>query len=349
MTSIAIIGAGSSGLAAAHTLRDAGYTVTLFEQTGDVGGRATTQQRDGFTYDSGAQYIKPGPVSTPFVTERFALPDLIDIHKPVWTFDQHGHIHEGDPAQNAEPKWTYSSGLLALAHRMAAHLHIRFHTTITRVQHTATGWQLFGSLGQPVQSVSTFDQLLITIPAPQATDLIEHSSLAPNIQRNIVALLRGAQYNPIISVMLGYTPAPRERPYYALVNTDKAHAISWLAWEHEKSPARVPAGTGLLIAQMAPTYSQQHSSTPDEEIFRDTAVRVAALLHEPLPSPTFTAIQRWPLALPSQKADAHTLNTLTLPLGLAFCGDSFTGGRVHLALEHGVEVAKQLRNCDASG
>jgi len=31
-----------------------------------------------------------------------------------------------------------------------------------------------------------------------------------------------------------------------------------------------------------------------------------------------------------------------MPLGLAFCGDAFVGGRVHLALEHGVEVARQL-------
>ena len=365
MTSIAIIGAGMSGLAAAHTLLDAGrtatphvgaqfiasanthpshqanYTVMLFEKAADVGGRATTHQRDGFTYDSGAQYIKPGTVSTPFITERFALPDLIDIRKPIWIFDQHGHIQEGDPVQNAEPKWSYASGLLALAHRMASYLQVTFGP-ITRVQHTAAGWQLSGSSGQPVQPASTFDQLLITIPAPLAADLIENSSLAPDIQKHIVTLLRTASYNPLISVMLGYAPAPQQRPYYALVNTDKAHAISWLAWEHEKSPTRAPADSGLLIAQMAPAYSQQHMETPDEEIIRDTAAQVAALLQEPLPPPIFTAIQRWPLALPTQKANANALNALTLPLGLAFCGDAFVGGRVHLALEHGTEVAQQL-------
>ena len=43
-----------------------------------------------------------------------------------------------------------------------------------------------------------------------------------------------------------------------------------------------------------------------------------------------------------EKADAQLLNALTLPLGLAFCGDAFVGGRVHLALENGVAVARQL-------
>src|SRR6266581_2895913 len=101
MTTIAIMGAGIAGLAAAHTLQDAGHTVTLFEQSHEVGGRATTRQRNGFTYDHGAQYIKGGsPTSTAFITQRFYVNDLIDIRKPVWIFDQQGHIQEGDPIQN---------------------------------------------------------------------------------------------------------------------------------------------------------------------------------------------------------------------------------------------------------
>ena len=339
MTTIAIIGAGMSGLAAAHTLQDMGQTVTLFEQTGEVGGRATTQRREGYIYDSGAQYIKPGPVSTPLVTERFALPDLIDIVKPVWIFDQRGTIQEGDPLQNAEAKWSYRSGLIALARRMTQGLDTRLHTPIARVQHTTQGWQLFSQANQPS---GPFDRLLITMPAPQAADLITASTLPDDLQERIVDLLRVVRYNPIISVMLGYTPAPRERPYYALVNTDKAHPISWLAWEHEKSSNRAPEGSGLLIAQMAPAYSRQHHNTADEEVIHDTISHVFDLLQEPLHMPVFTAIRRWPLALPAQTADADALNALTLPFGLAFCGDSFTGGRVHLALEHGVTVAKQL-------
>ena len=83
MTAIAIIGAGCSGLAAAHVLLDAGWKVTLFEKSDRVGGRATTHTRSGFIYDDGAQYIKPGqPDSVSLVTTRFRVPDLIDIEKP---------------------------------------------------------------------------------------------------------------------------------------------------------------------------------------------------------------------------------------------------------------------------
>src|ERR1700730_8390959 len=126
LKSIAVIGAGCSGLAAAHILRDAGHTVTVFERSDEVGGRAATRQRQGFTYDHGAQYVKGGsPVSSALITERFPAADLVDIAKPVWVFDQQGHIQEGDPLQNREPKWTYRSGLNALAREITRGLEIR--------------------------------------------------------------------------------------------------------------------------------------------------------------------------------------------------------------------------------
>jgi predicted NAD/FAD-dependent oxidoreductase len=340
MPSVAIIGAGCSGLAAAHELSDAGYTVRLFEQSQGVGGRTATREQQGFTYDYGAQYIKSGDlVSADLITRRFCLDDLIDIAKPVWIFDRDGHIQEGDPVQNAEPKWNYRSGLNALAINMARGLDIQLQTRIDYLQPGATGWKLFDNLEQ---TVGEFDRVLITIPASEAAELIKNSRIPDRQQREIYTLLEKAKYNPLISVMLGYRPMPRARPYYALVNTDKAHAISWLAWEHEKAPERVPEGAGLLIAQMAPQYSRDHWDHPADEIISDVASRVSMLLEESLDKPIFTDMYQWRYALPAEKADAEQLNALTMPIGLAFCGDAFVGGRVHLALEHGVEVARQL-------
>lgn len=340
MPTIAIIGAGCSGLAAAHTLRDAGWSVVLFEQSADVGGRATTQTGAGFIYDPGAQYIKRGnPSSVALITERFRAPDLIDIQKPIWIFDGQGHIQEGDPVQNAEPKWNYRSGLITLAQRMAAGLDIRCGKAITQVQQTSTGWQLFASAQQPL---GTFEHLLLTMPASRASTLIAASQLSPDLQHTICTQLDQASYHPLLSVALGYRPEPDSRPYYALVNTDRAHPISWLAWEHEKAPERTPQDTRLLIAQMAPQYSREHWDTPDADLARDVATQVVALIVEALPTPIFSAIQRWRYALPATRANADQLNAVAQPHRLAFCGDAFVGGRVHLAIEHGILVANQL-------
>ncbi len=195
---------------------------------------------------------------------------------------------------------------------MAEGLVVRLETPLRHLHQHPTGWSLFDNLDH---HIGDFAQVLITIPASQAVALIEASQLANGRGERICALLRQASYNPLISVMLGYQPAPQAHPYYALVNTDKSHAISWLAWEHEKAPERVPTHAGLLIAQMAPQYSREHWQTPNDELISDVANRVATLLHEPLAQPIFTDIYRWSQALPAAKADAHLLNALTLPLG----------------------------------
>ena len=344
MPSVAIIGAGCSGLAAAHELRGAGYILTVFEQNQKVGGRAATREQVGFIYDYGAQYIKRGsPISISLITERFQLDELIDIAKPVWIFDGGGHIQEGDPVQNAEPKWNYRSGLRALTKRMAQGLNIRLQTCISSMQQSVTGWELFDRNGE---NCGEFDRVLITIPASEATELVRKSKIQDSQQEKICALLEKAKYNPLISVMLGYRPIPRERPYYALVNTDKAHTISWLAWEHEKTLERVPEGAGMLLAQMAPQYSLDNWHMADREIISDVAYQITDLLDETLDNPCFSDLYRWKYALPAEKADAEQLNALAMPLGLAFCGDAFVGGRVHLSLEHGVEVARQVIGFD---
>ena len=54
-TSVAVIGAGISGLFAARTLQDHGMTVKVFEKGRGVGGRMSTRRiNGGATFDHGA-------------------------------------------------------------------------------------------------------------------------------------------------------------------------------------------------------------------------------------------------------------------------------------------------------
>ena len=55
--SIAIIGAGISGLTCAYELKKAGFNVTVFEKNDYVGGRMATRVKDGFHFDIGADHL----------------------------------------------------------------------------------------------------------------------------------------------------------------------------------------------------------------------------------------------------------------------------------------------------
>lgn len=52
--SVAVAGAGLSGLTAAHRLHRAGWAVTVFEAEGVIGGRVRTHREDGYQVDVGA-------------------------------------------------------------------------------------------------------------------------------------------------------------------------------------------------------------------------------------------------------------------------------------------------------
>lgn len=60
MSSVAVIGAGIAGLAAAYRLQQSGCEVHVFEAAEHVGGRMWTIEKDGYRLDTGAMVISAG-------------------------------------------------------------------------------------------------------------------------------------------------------------------------------------------------------------------------------------------------------------------------------------------------
>ena len=54
---VVVIGAGAAGMAATYALRKAGTDVTTFDARSEAGGRARCYQKEGFTFDTGAQFM----------------------------------------------------------------------------------------------------------------------------------------------------------------------------------------------------------------------------------------------------------------------------------------------------
>ena len=152
-------------------------------------------------------------------------------------------------------------------------------------------------------------------------------------------------FRTIYTVVLNYD-FELEYPWYALLDTDREHEVGWLARE-ELKPGHVPAGQTLLVAQMSPAWSSERYDDPSEEVKADAARLVADLLGDDrLADPEWTDRQGWRYALPDDGGDAEVLRVAE-GAGLYVAGDWTVGeGRVHRAVETGLDVAERIANVE---
>jgi hypothetical protein len=343
---LAIIGAGAAGLAAAHKLRHVQPAIqtVIYEKSRGVGGRAATRRTHGAVFDHGAQYVKaPTPALERLLSDTLAHDTLVTIDAPVWTFDSANTIQEGDQKQNRDGQWTYSDGVTRLAKELARDLDVRTGVRVGRIAQAARSFILFDTDGN---TVGAADAVLLTPPAPQTADLIQGSALPAAAQHTMLEQLAQVRYRRCLTLTLGYDAVLQERPWYALVNTDKKHPLSWLAYEHRK-PQRPMDGQHVVIAQMAPQWSVDHWDDDLPMLQDQITALLTDLLDENLRTPRWTDRQGWRYSQPDSAADFRILND-ALP-GVFFAGDYTAGqGRVHLAIEQGWKAADQIAAYAAS-
>lgn len=341
MSRIAIIGAGCAGLAAAWSLRTAACEVTVFEKSRGFSGRAATRGRYGVRYDHGANYFKPTSDRVErLVREHLPTDDLVDIGRDVWTFDAEGTVAPGRDGD--APKWTYRQGISTLGKLLARRGSAVIHTE-TRVERLDRSGDTWTVVSDENDGFGPFDAVLLTPPAPQ-TEALLRASAVDGAAEAVLGGLQAADYSAQFTVVLAYDRRIR-RPgdFYALINTDREHAIAWMSFEQDK-PGHVPEGNSVLIVQMAPHWTADRLETDPDVFVPDVKSMAADVLDADLRRPSWYDTQRWRYALPTAPADADALDA-GREVGLFFAGDYVAGkGRVGRALETGLDAADALRD-----
>lgn len=93
---IAVVGAGVSGLAAAYRLRKQGATVTVFEKSGEVGGRTLSLRQDGFTIDLGALMMMPTYQNVISLSREMGIEQHLVKMRPTMSIVRDGVHHDID-------------------------------------------------------------------------------------------------------------------------------------------------------------------------------------------------------------------------------------------------------------
>lgn len=339
---IAVVGAGVAGSGVAYALEDASASVTVFERTDRIGGRAATHSAHSYPYDPGANYItSDDPTVTNLITETLNTEGLIDITEPVWTFTEDGTIAPGE--DNDAHKWSYENGIAELPQRLFAESDATVvrNTPVRELDRDDGEWTLAGT-----EPLGTYESVVLTPPAPQTAALL--STVDQEAGQELHTTVEEINYRSIYTVVAGY-PFELDVPYYALVNTDRSHDIGWLSREECKA-GRVPAGESLLVIQMAPGWSaRQIDEQPDKTtIVREVTDKTATLLDdERLRDPGWTETAAWSHALPARDTGEIPPETRRSAEsdGLFLAGDWVTGeGRIHRALQSGLQTGARIGN-----
>ncbi len=332
---IGIVDAGVAGIGAAYELRETDAKVTLLEKERKVGGRTATRHNNGCTYDYGANYITPDEDLEAFIRD-LGIEGLVEIEGPVWTFDSTGAISPGEDRK--QPALTYEDGIRRFAKGVLSRTDagLETETRVDSIGRDGERWRV-----ESEERGYEFDALVMTPPAPQTAALLSDAEWDDCLREDLVDTLSTVPYRTILSAILHY-PFEIDRPYYALVNTDKGHAISWLSREEEKR-GHVPDGESLLVVQMAPDWSIERYGESTESISEAAAGLAADLLAVPrIESPDWTDCGRFRHALPDDGADNAVLDRAR-DRSLFFAGDWVAGeGRVAAAFENGQAVGRAL-------
>ncbi|RLM57480.1 NAD/FAD-dependent oxidoreductase [Halobellus sp. Atlit-31R] len=361
---VGIVGAGAAGAGAAYALRDVDAEVTIVEKSGGVCGRAATRRKNGCRYDHGANYVTEADERTASLLPELGTDGLVEIDEPVWTFDETGEIGEGD---RESTKWTWTEGITQLSKRLLAATDATVHrrTRVAEITHSRSGsgdadsdaggdadsdagggadsdandtWTLTDTDGE---QYGPFDVLLLTPPAPQTADLLRATAWEDDRLGSLVDAVEAVDYRTIRTIVLHY-PFREAYPWYALVNTDKEHAIGWLSREECKA-GHVPDGESLLVVQMSPEWSTVNYDDPLETVADDVTDRVATLLGDDrYAGPDWIDDQGWRYALPDGAVGGDAA-TLAADAGLYVAGDWVAGeGRVPRALWNGYDVGERI-------
>jgi len=339
---IAIIGAGPAGLAAALELAGSEAEVRIFEKSRGLTGRAASRSRNDCRYDHGANYFTAEDEEVArLLFEKLPTDDLCRVEGDVLPFDGDGTVGEGDPEKNARDKWTYRGGINTLGKLMAeaSGVEITRETRIARLVHSQLEWKLESEDGE---TFGGFDGVLLTAPGPQTVELLRESDFDPAPRSGILSEMGKAQYHGQHSVVLNFAgEVSLPRDCYALVNADGEHDVAWLSLENRK-PGHVPDGESVLVAQMAPHWTEAHGEASDSQISEEALAAVRNLVEGDLPEPAWTDVQRWRYAHPYSAASFEAMRRPST-IGLFFAGDAFVGkGRVADSIRTGIAVARDI-------
>jgi renalase len=307
--SCVVVGAGISGLLAAKTLNEIGWTVTVLDKSRGVGGRMATTRVGKGNFDLGAQF---------FTVRGARFADLVEdwLEAGVATEWTRGFADsEGRPNEDGYPRYRGAEGMTSIPKYICRGLDVRTGERVVRVDDNDDGWEVVCESGSRVAG----NALVLTAPVPQALDLVSSGSYS---------LPDGARRHLEDSTGV---PEPGGMQI-------RGEPLDWISDNRRKGISEAPAVT----IHAGPEWSRSHFEDEETEITKAMISRAGDHLGTDLaPAVVETSLARWRYSWVTNPHPDPCLVASDDP-PLVFCGDAFGQPKVEGAALSGLAAADHI-------
>lgn len=322
--SVAIVGAGISGLTCARELLDDGWRVVVFEKSRGLGGRmATRRGDDGLCFDHGAQYFIARDPCFQARVEGWLRDGVADVWAGRIVSLRRGKIGS-DPSNKS--RYVATPAMNAICKHLAKGVELRPNTRIGIPVRKGSHWLLFDEHGV---DCGAFDFVVSSAPSAQSVELLQS---APRL----AARARSVRTSGCWAVMAALAE-PLICPFSGAFVEDSP--LSWIADNGSKPGRRSGPPTWVLHA--SPEWSAVHLEAPAEFVEAALVDAFRRAIDRTLPELLHVQAHRWSYALPENPLPEPFLFDDRVKIGA--CGDWCGGPRVEGAFLSGLAIADRLR------
>ena len=325
MARIAIVGAGMSGLSAAHYLSETTAEITVFDKSRGVSGRMATRYADDYCFDHGAQFFTVR--SEAF--QQFLAPYIDTGVVQPWSARFVEIVKDSITAQRdwltAHPHYVAVPNMNTLLKAVAAPFSLRLNTHVSRMSQVKGQWQLEDESGQ---LLGQYDWVILALPAPQAKLLIPSTSTLSAIPCHT---MQGC-----FTLMLGLKP-DTDLPAWdaALVRQSK---LSWVSVQSAK-PGRKQRPA--LVVHSTNQWAEENMEVDIHKVKQSLLEALAMIIPLSEHEIDHCGIHRWRYANAAKSTDNHDC-FIDHQRQLAACGDWCIKGRVEAAFLSGRSAAQHI-------
>jgi hypothetical protein len=319
---VAVVGAGVAGAAAARALQDAGHAVVLFDKGRGPGGRASTRRAGEARYDHGL------PCFT-VKDERFARWARAWWHERVLAEWQPALASGGEAEADAgaPPRLVATPGNNALVSRLLVDLDARFGVQVGELVRDGERWRVKDAQGE---ALGEYEVVVVAVPAPQAAALVD------SVAYPLAARLREVRFDACWAVMLEFSEATGV-PWDAL---EDGRGPLERAWRESSKPERRGDGGERWVLHASAEWSARHLEESPEAVGAMLLDAFFSAMGAARQAPLFQAAHRWRYARAA--APLGEACVWDEALRLAVCGDWCLGRDVEAAFLSGSAAAGRV-------